>query len=206
MTRPSRTHGFTLVELLVVIAIITMLAGFGIVKMQGVLEDAKKTACSANLQEIYAQLNRYQTKKGHLPNESGSAFVLAVWGDPFVEKSANNAKIFFCKSRAQEDLDDNNLEETVTTAKIHYAGRVQEKPYRFSVLDGKDASKTIIVCDKPNMGGEECHKGKCLCVLYASGQTGEIDREKFGGKDAVLAIGPESAYEPLQGLRGDEND
>ena len=206
MTRPSRTHGFTLVELLVVIAIITMLAGFGMVKMQGVLEDAKKTSCQENLKEIWAQLTRYQTNKGRLPAESGSAFVLAIWGDPYIEKSANNAKKFFCPSRAQEDLDDATLDDVMTPAKIHYAGRIQEKPYKYSVLDGKDSSKTIIVCDKPNIGGEECHKGKCLCVLYASGQAAIIDREKFGGKDGVLAIGPESSYEPLQGLRGDEND
>jgi prepilin-type N-terminal cleavage/methylation domain-containing protein len=203
MAQLHRSRGFTLVELLVVISIIMMIAGFGLVKMQGVWTDAKKTACEQNLKDIHAQLFRYQSAKGRLPSKSGSAFVMEVWGDPFVEKSVQNAKIFFCPSQPLPELTDATLEEQMTPANIHYAGRKQEKPYRFAMLDGKDASKTIICCDKPDIDGTPPHKGHCLCVLYANGSTGQILSADFG-PEGILSIGPDSPVEALQGLEASD--
>lgn len=205
---PSRQSGFTLVELLVVISIILLLATLGVTKFIAAQRDAELVTSKDRLSQIYTHLTRYETAKRRLPRESGSEFVMAVWGGRFVSKSVNNADIFFDASLAAPPLSDETLEEDVTAETIHWAGRNQEdKAYRVPKLTVKNASKTIIVCNKPLVDGQLPHQGNVLAVLYASGHVGEIEAETFGFEEGEpLLIGPESPVEALQGLMGSDAD
>ena len=207
-TTTQRQRGFTLIELLVVISIILLLATFGLSKLLSAQRDAELATSKDRLGQIYLQLQRHENAKRKLPSESGSEFVLAIWGGRFLEKSANNAQIFFDASMAMPELTDDNLDEEVTPEYIHWAGRNQaDRAYRFARLTGKNASKTVLVCNKPLVGGELPHQGNLLCVLYASGHVGEIDAAEFEVEEGEpLLIGPESPVEALQGLIGDDAD
>ena len=214
--KPSQ-HGFTLVELLVVISIILMLATFGVTKFIAGKRDAELVASKDNLGQIYFHLKRYETKKGRLPGkrkdggiDSGSSFVLAIWDGVLLEKTKNNAKIFFCPSLSAPALSEDNLDDTVLPETIHYAGRTQsEKEYRVGRTTARGTSKTILACNKPIFENEMPHAGNALAVIYMNGSPGEISREEFGadwGEDEPLAIGPESPIEALQGLSGSAED
>ena len=208
MTPPGRQHGFTLIELLVVISIILLIATFGLTKFMGARRDAEMTASMERLGQIYFHLQRHENKKSRLPTkQSGSEFVLAIWGLPFVEKSVNTSKIFFCASLGTPEITEETLDEDITPETIHWAGRNQEdRQYRFVKLSQKNASKTILICNKPMVEGVEPHQGNALAVLYANGATGEISREDFDLEDDVLMIGPESPIEALHGLIGAPGD
>ncbi len=198
----QRQRGFTLIELLVVISIILLLATFGLSKLTSARRDAELAASKDRLGQIYAHLQRYETVKRRLPTEWGPEFVPAIWGGRYLEKSVNNAKIFFCESLAPPDLTDDTLEDEVTPETIHWAGRNQEdKNFKVSKLTTRNASKKIIVCNKPLVDGELPHQGKVLAVLYASGDVGEIEAEEYGIEDGEpITVGPESPVEALQGL------
>ena len=214
---PSSRSGFTLVELLVVISIILLLATFGVSKFIDSKRDAELAGSKDHLNQIYTHLLRYETKKGRLPGkrkdggyDSGSAFVLAIWGDPVLEKSVNNADIFFCPSLPKPPLDEENLEDMITPENIHYAGRNQEeREYRVGRTTAKGSSKIIIACNKPVFDGTMPHAGRSLAVVYMNGSTKEITREDFGddwGEEEPLIIGPESPVEALHGLSGSPED
>ena len=205
---PRGDAGFTLVELLVVIAILALLGGLAITKIRGIQIDAKKGACEQQLKDIHAHLRRYELNRnrgGKLPKASGSDFILAIWGDPFVEKSANNSKLFFCPSLGDEGLSDEEAEDDMDGALIHYAGRDQEN-HRVRTTDQKNSSKIIIACDKPLVDSAEPHSGHCLCVLYLNGATGQIERDSWGDDVEVMTIGEESPVEALQGVVGSPDD
>ncbi len=214
--RPSQ-HGFTLVELLVVISIILLLATFGVTKFIEGKRDAEMVTSQDHLGQILYHLKRFETKKRSLPIKrkdgsyfTGSEFVLAIWDDAILDKTANNAKIFFCPSLAQPPLTEDNLEDMVTAESIHYAGRTQEnKDFRIGRSTQGKPSKTIVACNKPLFEGQIPHAGRALAVIYLDGSSGEISREDFGpdwGDDEPLAIGEESPVEALQGLSGAGDD
>jgi prepilin-type N-terminal cleavage/methylation domain-containing protein len=216
----SGRSGFTLVELLVVIAIMAMLGTWGVLKMQSIFVESKKKTCQQNLSSLHTQLKLYETKYGHLPMVSdrdktvsekryisGSAMLLAVWGDPFVEATPSNGKYWYCPSQTSVNLTEENFEALMTPENIHYAARNQEDAqYRVGQLDVKDSSRKILACDKPNVDGGEPHKGHCLCVVYCDGHTGEIERAEFGGKEAQLEIGANSPVEALKAVVGAPGD
>lgn len=212
MTRTSpKQAGFTLVELLVVITIISLLAAMGISKIIGVRREADKTACKERLGTLYSELKLYETKKVNnkrLPTVSGSYFVLAVWGEPFIDREAKNFDNFLCPSLGMpildEDAGDYKDLDLLAENGTHFAGRNQgEKEYRVGRTTSKGASKKIIICNKPLVEGEEPHAGECLCVLYLDGSTGVIERAAFGESfDDVeeMTIGEDSPVEALRGL------
>lgn len=210
MKHPQASQkGFTLVELLVVISIILVLATFGITKLVGARRDAQQAKSQDNLSSIYFQLTRYASKKKGLPRKvSGSEFVMAIWGPPYLEKSVRDAEILFDASMTMPELTDDNLDEEVTASSIHWAGRNQgEKRYRVGRLTAKNSSNIVIVCNKPSAGAEQPHQGELLCVLYLSGAVGVIEKSEWGEDwDDILTIGPESPVEKLQGLAGHPDD
>ncbi|MFT7617807.1 MAG: prepilin-type N-terminal cleavage/methylation domain-containing protein [Planctomycetota bacterium] len=215
-TKPSQ-QGFTLVELLVVISIILMLATFGVTKFIAGKRDAQLVASRDHLNQIYFHLKRYENKKGRMPAkrkdgtiDSGSAFLLSIFDDVFLDKTANNAKIFFCPSLSQPALSDDNLEDTVTPETIHYAGRNQEeKEFKVGRSTMKKSSSIVIACNKPYFENEMPHAGDYLAVVFLDGSSGEFSREDYGpdwSSEDPLSIGPESPVEALHGLSGSAED
>lgn len=215
-TNPSQ-QGFTLVELLVVISIILLLATFGVTKFIAGKRDAELVASKDNLNQIHFHLKRFEEKKGRLPGkrsdgsyDSGSAFLLAIFDDVFLDRTANYGKIFFCPSLSSPALTDDNLEDTVTPETIHYAGRNQEdKEYKVGRTTMKRGSSIVIASNKPLFENEQPHAGDYLAVLFLDGSIGEFSREDFGsdwGKEEPLTIGPESPVDALKGLAGSDDD
>ena len=207
-----RQRGFTLIELLVVISIILLLATLGLTKIMGARRDAEMTASLGRLGDIYAEFQRYErkSKTKRLPGKkhSGSDFVMAIWGGRYIEKSVNTAGVMFCASLGMPEISDETIDEDVTAATIHWAGRTQaDRNYAVGKLSDKGASKTIIVCNKPITDEGIPHQGEALAVLYLSGHTGELTKDLWGDDDIeVLTIGPESPVEALQGLSGSPED
>jgi prepilin-type N-terminal cleavage/methylation domain-containing protein len=204
----SRSRGFTLIELLVVMSIIATLAGLAIVGVPYYFRQAQKTKCAANLQEIYKLMLIYQQDHGMMPSADGSAFVLAIWGDP-LDKNPKEAELFFCpstKNRPNGDL------SNVTPEGIDYTG-----PEQSSKAAGRNklsnsmagASEIPIICNKlPNPADIRTeddrarnlpHAGKGFTVLYLNGQTEWIESARF--PDDLPVIGPESPIEKFRTLR-----
>ncbi|HHY92669.1 MAG TPA: prepilin-type N-terminal cleavage/methylation domain-containing protein [Firmicutes bacterium] len=68
-----RKGGFTLVELLVVVLIIGILAGVAVPKVVQHVDNAKKTACRANMRQIETALEAYYLENGYYPEPSESS-------------------------------------------------------------------------------------------------------------------------------------
>ena len=211
MTRMrSSQSGFTLVELLVVITIISLLAALGFTKIQGVLRENDKTVCKERLRAIWTEMNLYQEKRANnkrLSLESGPMFVLSVWGEPYIDRDPKNFDNFLCPSLGMPPLEEENddyRDMELLAESTHFAGRNQaSKEYRVSRTSGRNASKTVIICNKPLVEGQPPHAGECLCVLYLDGQTGIVERAAFGESfDDVeeMTIGEDSPVEALRGV------
>ena len=67
-SRSRRRSGFTLIELLVVIAIIAILTAILIPVLTTIKENARRTACISNMQQIYSGLQQYKLDNGHYPS------------------------------------------------------------------------------------------------------------------------------------------
>lgn len=61
--------GFTLIELLIVVLIIGVLAGIAVPQVAGRSDEAKATACKANMKQIETALESYYLDKGEYPDE-----------------------------------------------------------------------------------------------------------------------------------------
>ena len=69
-------RGFTLVELVVVVSIIGVLTGIAVPHLAKAWDDAKASACKANMKQIEAALELYYFEHGEYPaaaSESSSA-------------------------------------------------------------------------------------------------------------------------------------
>jgi prepilin-type N-terminal cleavage/methylation domain-containing protein len=204
MKTPQGQQGFTLIELLIVIAIIGLLATLGLTYIMGSRDEAYLGVAEQRLKEIHFHLAAYERRKGKLPAESGPEFLLAVWGGSGVEKSANNAKLWFCPSLGDEEVTDETVDEDITPETIHWTGRNQaEKKYKLRRSNMKGASKTIIASNKSVFANTMPHAGKFLAVLYLNGATGSFERADWGddwGAEEPLIVGPDSPIEALHGL------
>jgi prepilin-type N-terminal cleavage/methylation domain-containing protein len=194
-----RNQGFTLIELLVVMSIIATLAGLAIVGVPYYFRQAEKTKCAANLSEIYKLMMIYQQDHGAMPSADGSAFALAIWGDP-LDKKPKEAELFFCPSTKHHPLPDLS---NVTPEGIDYTG-----PEQSSKAAGRNrlstsmagASDIPIMSNKiPNPADVTTeqdrarnlpHAGKGFMVLYLNGSTEWIESTRF--PDDLPVIGPEA--------------
>ncbi|NLG85608.1 MAG: prepilin-type N-terminal cleavage/methylation domain-containing protein [Firmicutes bacterium] len=63
-------HGFTLIELVVVVLIIGVLASIAVPHLASAWDDAKASACKANMKQIEAALELYYFEHGEYPTET----------------------------------------------------------------------------------------------------------------------------------------
>ena len=61
-------HGFTLIELVVVVLIIGVLASIAVPRLANAWDDAKASACKANMRQIEAALELYYFEHGEYPS------------------------------------------------------------------------------------------------------------------------------------------
>jgi prepilin-type N-terminal cleavage/methylation domain-containing protein len=211
--RPSRAFlaraGFTLIELLVVIAIILILMTFLLPRVVTAIQQAKVTACRANLQQIYRDLTVYHMKHEKLPTGSGVRFFAALIASGDIEDTAENAKRMSCPAVERGSLAIGTIDDakewykhldTIDGSYSAYAGRnMKEFPLRAWPGSGEDA---LIADDNDPV----MNHPTSTCVLWADGTATAIEllelREKgvLTEEDKVLKVGPESPVELLRKL------
>jgi type II secretion system protein G len=64
--------GFTLIELMVVVLIVGLLAGIAVPRLAKAWDDAKASACQANMKQIEAALELYYFEEGKYPEGENS--------------------------------------------------------------------------------------------------------------------------------------
>jgi prepilin-type N-terminal cleavage/methylation domain-containing protein len=209
--RPSLRAGFTLIELLAVIAIILVLMTFLLPRVRDAIQQAKVTACRANLQQLYRDLTVYHMKHERLPSGSGVKFFAALIADGDVENTSENAKRMSCPAvelsaligiAGIKDKEEwyKNLDAVDGTYSA-YAGRdMKQFPLRTWPGSGKEA----LIADDND--GDSMNHPTSTCVLWADGTSTTIEllelREKgvLTVDDKILKVGPESPVEALRKL------
>ncbi len=208
--RPASRAGFTLIELLAVIAIILILMTFLLPRITTAIQQAKVTACRANLQQIYRDLTVYHMKHEKLPTGSGVKFFAALIADGDVENTAENAKRMSCPAVERSSLmglaaiDDpeewyKHL-DTIDGGYSAYAGR-DMKLYPLRSWPGSGKDPLIADDNDPYMN----HPTSTV-VLWADGTATVLELLELRKKgvltedDKVLKVGPESPVEELRKL------
>ncbi len=211
LQRGARRAGFTLIELLAVILIIGVLMTFLIPKIPEAIDQAKVTACRANMNEIYKGMLSFMNDHGRLPRRkySGVRFFASLINSGTWENTESSAKKLTCPGVDVGFLTIGDLPPEEWFADIDlvdggfstYAGRdTQSFPLR-----GLKSGKEALVADD-NDGGEEMNHRTATNVLFADGsvkgiqllemwEEGLLDKE-----DWILPVGPESPVEALQKL------
>jgi prepilin-type N-terminal cleavage/methylation domain-containing protein len=207
--RSVRSGGFTLIELLAVIAIILILMTFLLPRIVTAIQQAKVTACRANLQQVYRDLTVYHMKHEKLPTGSGVRFFAALIADGDIENTAENAKRMSCPAVERTALAIGTIKDekdwyghldTIDGTYSAYAGRdMKQFPLRRWPGSGEDA---LIADDNdPDM-----NHPTSTCVLWADGTATAIElldlRERgvLTEDDKVLKVGPESPVDALKKL------
>ncbi|MFT7517146.1 MAG: prepilin-type N-terminal cleavage/methylation domain-containing protein [Myxococcota bacterium] len=100
-----KNKGFTLMEMMVVLLIIGILSGTFVVNAPGWIDKANMTASQKNMSRIYATLLDYQgNHDGAWPRDQGQKFFLRPWKDGMVEKTEQQAKMYFSPSESFNDI------------------------------------------------------------------------------------------------------
>jgi prepilin-type N-terminal cleavage/methylation domain-containing protein len=204
--------GFTLIELLAVIAIILILITFLLPRITTAIDQAKVTACKANLVELQRQLLVYDMKHDDLPHGSGVKFFAALIADGDLENTAENAKKMSCPAVKSSALAIGQIDDpkewykhldVVDGSYSAYAGRnMKDYPLRKFPGSGEDA----LIADDND---PEMNHPTTTCVLMADGSIVSIellDLRKKGlltEEEKVLVVGPESPDERLKKLSVD---
>jgi prepilin-type N-terminal cleavage/methylation domain-containing protein/prepilin-type processing-associated H-X9-DG protein len=209
VARAARKAGFTLIELLAVILIIGVLATFLLPKIPEAIDQARVTACQANLREIYKGLLSYQVSHKRLPKKenSGVRFFAVLIAKGEWENTESSANKLTCPGVDIGFLECGDLPpdewyidlDLVNGGYSTYAGRdTMSHPLR-KLESGKEA----LVADDND---PEMNHRQATNVLFGDGNVksfilsdlvdeGLIDREA-----GHLSVGPESPVEELQKL------
>jgi prepilin-type N-terminal cleavage/methylation domain-containing protein len=98
------TFGFTIIELLVVIVIVGILAAAGASKYQGIVEDARKNSCVANLNQINNAVSIWCAQSKPLNETSWGAFYFDNFGGKY-----SSASIPFTGSEIADTIRDSRV-------------------------------------------------------------------------------------------------
>ncbi len=210
LSRRGRTlsAGFTLIELLTVILIIGILMVFLIPRIPEAIDNAKVTACKANLLEIQKGFIQYYSKFQRAPNQSGVKFFAALVDKGVLENTEGVVKRLTCPGVDIGALDLGTIQDPkqwflpldqVNGRRSAYAGRdCKNFPLRQFPTSGNEP----LVADD-NDGGNN-HRTATV-VLWGDGNVGtfELKDDKVRqllGEEEHLTVGPDSPIEELRKL------
>lgn len=209
VTRAALRAGFTLIELLAVILIIGILMTFLLPKIPEAIDNAKVTACKANMKEIYGALMIYNSKYQDLPKQSGVRFFASLITDGAWENSKSSVERLSCPGVQRSALAIGEIDDPTEWYKdldsldgsySAYAGRnMKEHPLRKFPGSGKEA----LIADDND---PEMNHRTTTVVLFADGSIGTFELKNLhengtlAPEEEVLTVGPDSPVEELRKL------
>jgi general secretion pathway protein G len=115
-SRRRAAHAFTLIELLLVLVILAILAAVVVPKFTGRTEQARNSACKADISSLKVALSAFETDNGRYPttDEGLKALVekpgdLAGWKHAYIEKVPvdpwTHDYVYRCPGNGSKDFD-----------------------------------------------------------------------------------------------------
>jgi prepilin-type N-terminal cleavage/methylation domain-containing protein len=208
----SSRAGFTLIELLAVIMIMGILMTFLVPRIIGAINQAKVTACKANMNEIFKGMVEYHTRYGRLPKHSGVRFFGSLVRDEIFEANESDVRRLTCPAVELSFLEGG--ESNVPLADWFTRDNFDLLDGYWSAYAGRDtdnhplkkfpgSNSEVLVADD-NDGGMN-HETTTV-VLWAGGTvtTKELVLLKDDGildlEETELRVGPDSPLVELQKL------
>ena len=214
MKNPKNTvrAGFTLIELLAVILIIGILMTFLVPRIIGAVDQAKVTACKANMNEIFKGMIEYHSKYRRLPRHSGVRFFASLVRDEVFEAEESDVRRLTCPAVELSFLEggqtDVPLEEWFIRDNFDlldgywsaYAGRDLDN---YPLKKFPAGNSEVLVADD-NQDGMNHETTTVVLLGGGTVTTYELVLLKDDGtidpEEEILIVGPDSPVEKLQKL------